>query len=80
VLLKILITPPKVNVEEGFVKYYNWFQSILLLATKAMHIISFFGVDRQYRNLREEILDITDRVYSTGRVLDGEYTREFELR
>jgi dTDP-4-amino-4,6-dideoxygalactose transaminase len=45
-----------------------------------MNIIPFFGVDRQYRNLREEILDITDRVYSTGRVLDGEYTQEFELR
>jgi dTDP-4-amino-4,6-dideoxygalactose transaminase len=43
-----------------------------------MNIIPFFGVDRQYRNLREEILDVTDRVYSTGRVLDGEYTREFE--
>jgi dTDP-4-amino-4,6-dideoxygalactose transaminase len=45
-----------------------------------MNVIPFFGVERQYRNLREEILDITDRVYSTGRVLDGEYTREFELR
>lgn len=45
-----------------------------------MQVIPFFGVDRQYRNLRKEILDITDRVYSTGRVLDGEYTREFELR
>lgn len=45
-----------------------------------MNTIPFFGVDRQYKNLREEILDITDRVYSTGKVLDGEYTREFELR
>jgi UDP-2-acetamido-2-deoxy-ribo-hexuluronate aminotransferase len=43
-----------------------------------MHVIPFFGVHRQYNNLREEILDITDIVYSTGRVLDGEYTREFE--
>ena len=43
-----------------------------------MHVIPFFGVHRQYNNLRKEILDITDRVYSTGRVLDGEYTREFE--
>ena len=43
-----------------------------------MNVIPFFGVDRQYKNLREEILDITDRVYSTGRVLDGEYTRHFE--
>lgn len=45
-----------------------------------MNIIPFFGVDRQYKNLREEILDVTDRVYSTGRVLDGEYTREFEAQ
>ena len=43
-------------------------------------MIPFFGVDRQYKNLREEILDISDRVYSTGRVLDGHYTREFELQ
>jgi dTDP-4-amino-4,6-dideoxygalactose transaminase len=43
-----------------------------------MNIIPFFGVARQYKNLREEILDITDRVYSTGRVLDGSYTQEFE--
>jgi len=45
-----------------------------------MQVIPFFGVDRQYCNLREEILEITDRVYSTGKMLDGEYTREFELR
>jgi len=45
-----------------------------------MNTIPFFGVDRQYNNLREEILEISDRVYSTGQVLDGEYTREFELR
>jgi len=45
-----------------------------------MNVIPFFGVDRQYKNLKEEILEITDRVYSTGQVLDGEYTREFELR
>jgi dTDP-4-amino-4,6-dideoxygalactose transaminase len=45
-----------------------------------MSIIPFFGVDRQYKNLREEILEATDRVYSTGRVLDGHYTQEFELQ
>jgi dTDP-4-amino-4,6-dideoxygalactose transaminase len=45
-----------------------------------MNIIPFFGVARQYKNLREEILDITDRVYATGQVLDGHYTKEFELR
>ena len=43
-----------------------------------MNIVPFFGVARQYKNLRSEILDATDRVYSSGRVLDGEYTREFE--
>jgi hypothetical protein len=28
-------------------------------------VIPFFGLDRQYKNLREELLDITDRVYSS---------------
>ncbi len=41
-------------------------------------IIPFFGVKRQYQELRKEILDVTDRVYSTGQVLDGHYTKEFE--
>jgi dTDP-4-amino-4,6-dideoxygalactose transaminase len=41
-------------------------------------LIPFFGVKRQYANLREEILDISDRVYQTGQVLDGSYTEEFE--
>lgn len=41
-------------------------------------IIPFFGVKRQYQFLREELLDITDRVYSTGQVLDGAYTEQFE--
>ena len=41
-------------------------------------IIPFFGVNRQYQNLREELLDIIDKVYSTGQVLDGMYTKEFE--
>ena len=40
--------------------------------------IPFFGVDRQYQTLREEILDATDRVYASGRVLDGPYTEQFE--
>ena len=46
------------------------------MATK--NIIPFFGVKRQYENLREEMLAVTDRVLSTGRVLDGDYTRAFE--
>lgn len=41
-------------------------------------IIPFFGVKRQYENLREEILHITDTVLSTGKVLDGHYTTTFE--
>jgi dTDP-4-amino-4,6-dideoxygalactose transaminase len=40
--------------------------------------IPFFGVDRQYNNLREEILDATDKVYASGRTLDGIYTKQFE--
>lgn len=46
------------------------------MATK--NIIPFFGVKRQYENLREEILHITDTVLSSGKVLDGDYTRSFE--
>jgi dTDP-4-amino-4,6-dideoxygalactose transaminase len=41
-------------------------------------MIDFFGVKRQYQNLRDEILDATDAVYLSGQVLDGEYTSRFE--
>jgi len=41
-------------------------------------MIEFFGVKRQYQNLRDEILDATDAVYLSGKVLDGEYTTRFE--
>jgi dTDP-4-amino-4,6-dideoxygalactose transaminase len=41
-------------------------------------MIPFFGVDRQYKNLREEILHTTDAVLLTGQVLDGDHTAEFE--
>ena len=40
--------------------------------------IPFFGVDRQYNDLREEILDVTDLVYASGQVLDGPRTKMFE--
>jgi len=40
--------------------------------------IPFFGVDRQYKTLREEIMDAMDEVYQTGQVLDGPCTRAFE--
>jgi dTDP-4-amino-4,6-dideoxygalactose transaminase len=46
------------------------------LASKA--IIKFFGVDRQYASIREEILHATDEVLSSGQVLDGVYTTAFE--
>jgi len=40
--------------------------------------VPFFGVDRQYSNLREEILDATDRVLRSGQVMSGNNTAEFE--
>ena len=40
--------------------------------------IPFFGVDRQYNNLREEILDATDLVLTSGQVINGLYTKDFE--
>jgi len=42
--------------------------------------IEFFGLKKQYLVLRDELLDATDRVYRSGQVLDGVYTREFELQ
>jgi dTDP-4-amino-4,6-dideoxygalactose transaminase len=41
-------------------------------------VIDFFGVKRQYQNLRDEILDAIDEVYSSGKVLDGPQTQLFE--
>ena len=43
-------------------------------------LIPFFGVARQYKNLRDEILNASDKVYSTGQVLDGNFTKEFETQ
>ena len=40
--------------------------------------IPFYGVDRQYTNIREEILKASDDVYTSGKVLDGDYTFLFE--
>ena len=40
--------------------------------------IPFTGIQRQYVNLREEILDITDKVLRTGRVMDGQWIMAFE--
>ena len=44
----------------------------------SQNLIPFFGVKRQYANLRDELLEVIDAVYSTGQVLDGHYTKEFE--
>lgn len=41
-------------------------------------IIPFFGIKRQYQNLRDELLAAVDRVYASGQVLDGHFTEEFE--
>lgn len=40
--------------------------------------IPFFGVDRQYQSIRQEILQYTDKVYSSGQVLGGDFTQAFE--
>jgi len=40
--------------------------------------IAFTGIARQYNNLREEILDATDTVLSSGNLMSGEYTDQFE--
>ena len=40
--------------------------------------ITLYGVDRQYQNLRKEILDVTDSVLSTGQLLDNTRTTIFE--
>lgn len=41
-------------------------------------IIPFFGVSRQYATIKEELFNVMDYVYSSGKVLDGKYTEEFE--
>lgn len=43
-------------------------------------MIPHFGLKRQYqyKHLRDELLDATDRVLSSGQFLDGKYTRDFE--
>ena len=40
--------------------------------------VPFFGLDRQYARYRETFLGITDRVLSSGQVLQGEAVRELE--
>lgn len=40
--------------------------------------IAFTGIQRQYNNLRTEILDATDSVLRSGHLMSGNFTAEFE--
>ena len=40
--------------------------------------IAFTGLPRQYQQLKQELFDSTDKVLSSGQVLDGPFTEEFE--
>lgn len=40
--------------------------------------IPFTGIQRQYVNLRDEIMHITDAVLTTGQLMSGTYTMQFE--
>lgn len=40
--------------------------------------ITHFGLKRQYSNLRDELLDATDRALKDGKLVGGHYTRSFE--
>ena len=41
-------------------------------------MIPFFGLAKQYKNLKTELLDATDLVLRTGTLMNGEYTSKFE--
>ena len=40
--------------------------------------IPFTGLQKQYNNLRAEVLDTVDIVLRSGQLMDGNYTQEFE--
>lgn len=40
--------------------------------------VPFFGLDRQYATHRSEFLDIADKIWSSGKVLQGEQVARFE--
>lgn len=40
--------------------------------------IAFTGLPRQYQQLKQELFESTDKVLSSGQVLDGPFTEEFE--
>ena len=41
-------------------------------------MIPFFGLSKQYKNLKDELLEATDSVLSSGTLMNGEYTAKFE--
>jgi dTDP-4-amino-4,6-dideoxygalactose transaminase len=41
-------------------------------------MIPFFGLEKQYKNLKDELLEATDKVLSSGTLMNGEYTSKFE--
>lgn len=41
-------------------------------------VVPHFGLTRQYKNLKDEILDATDRAMKDGQLVGGHYTRSFE--
>lgn len=41
-------------------------------------MIKFFGLDRQFKNLSTELMDATHEVLSSGILMNGKYTSEFE--
>jgi len=41
-------------------------------------MIPHFGLLRQYKNLKDELLDATDKVLRTGSLMNGDYTSAFE--
>lgn len=43
-----------------------------------MHKIPHFGLSKQYANLKDEILEITDKVMKSGNWMNGQYTGGFE--
>ena len=43
-----------------------------------MHKIPFFGLAKQYRNLKDELLEATDEALKYGIVMNGEFTQKFE--
>jgi len=43
-----------------------------------MHSIPFFGLVKQYKNLKDELLEATDQVLKSGTLMNGEFTAKFE--